>query len=174
MTPLQRREVDADSVKPCRFLRRMPVAPLLDVASPSTDFVGNRPTTMPSGSRQAKRSPRIAVGRMLKHAAASSDRGERRCEASAILATLVTPTGFNQTSKTAPSRAWGMADDGIVAAIQARISRFIPQVDVGNAGVATVLFNKESRNQNGTSESSTTARPPSGSTSSHPGSRGRS
>ncbi len=80
---------------------------------------------------------------MLQYTTIRTDHSERRREAPAVVAFLVSVPMLNEARELAPSRAWWMGDNGKGTRVLSRVARSVPRLDAGEGRVGAVRLNEK-------------------------------
>src|ERR1700685_540055 len=142
--PLKRRMIGQAGIQPRRLPRRVTVVALLDVAGPAAMLVGTLPASVTLRRLDLKMSPCLRCGRVFENASPTTDGRQRRFETASVISGLgdlaLDRMGLGISS---PSLTRRMRYDRVRAAIPARVSRFVPNVHVRKAAIATAGFDIE-------------------------------
>lgn len=142
--PTQRRRLCSARIKPSRFAGSVAVMALLNMASPTTEFVGSIPPAALMWPVETKRGPRMAFRRVLQNSAPFANRRERRSKAALVIALdQARPRRRGPPPISSPSLARRMSDDGVRSGVSACVTLTVPWIDAINPEIAAALQDKK-------------------------------
>ena len=122
----------------------MAVMSLFNTACPTLG--SQEPSAIAGRARDAKRFPRMTIGRMLQNATPAPQACKSRREATGIVAEFVLMGPARRTMPvSAPTFARGMRDDRVRAGIESGIPFLVPGIDARATVIAASALHEESR-----------------------------